>query len=63
VGDDPYRLKRLPANSLDDPALFRAKLEGGYDWLAPLQKTVKRVKRLGRSWPPKAAFESATACV
>jgi len=44
IGDDPYRLKRLPANSLDDPALFRAKLEGGYDWLALPQGMVKRFK-------------------
>lgn len=45
AGDDPYRLKRLPANSLDDPALFRAKLEGGYDWLAVPQAVFKRIKR------------------
>jgi peptidoglycan/xylan/chitin deacetylase (PgdA/CDA1 family) len=44
-GDDPYRLKRLPANSLDDPALFRAKLEGGYDWLAVPQAIIKKFKR------------------
>lgn len=43
-GDDPYRLKRLPANSLDDPALFRAKLEGGYDWLAVPQAFIKKLK-------------------
>jgi peptidoglycan/xylan/chitin deacetylase (PgdA/CDA1 family) len=43
-GDDPYRLKRLPANSLDDPALFRAKLEGGYDWLAAPQAFIKKLK-------------------
>jgi peptidoglycan/xylan/chitin deacetylase (PgdA/CDA1 family) len=43
-GDDPYRLKRLPANSLDDPALFRAKLEGGYDWLAAPQALIKKFK-------------------
>lgn len=44
TGDDPYRLKRLPANSLDDPALFRAKLEGGYDWLAVPQALIKKFK-------------------
>jgi peptidoglycan/xylan/chitin deacetylase (PgdA/CDA1 family) len=44
-GDDPYRLRRLPANSLDDPALFRAKLEGGYDWLAVPQALIKKFKR------------------
>ena len=30
---DPLFLPRLPANSWDDPSFFRAKLEGGYDWL------------------------------
>jgi peptidoglycan/xylan/chitin deacetylase (PgdA/CDA1 family) len=30
---DRFFLKRLPANCCDDRALFRAKLEGGYDWL------------------------------
>lgn len=29
----PYFLPRLPANSWDDDDLFRAKMEGGYDWL------------------------------
>jgi peptidoglycan/xylan/chitin deacetylase (PgdA/CDA1 family) len=28
-----FFLKRLPASSCDDRALFRAKLDGGYDWL------------------------------
>ena len=28
-----FFLPRLPVNSCDDPSLFRAKLEGGYDWL------------------------------
>jgi len=28
-----FFLPRLPVNSCDDPLLFRAKLEGGYDWL------------------------------
>jgi peptidoglycan/xylan/chitin deacetylase (PgdA/CDA1 family) len=45
-GDNVYRLKRLPMNSEDDVNLFRAKLEGGYDWLALPQAMVKRVKRL-----------------
>lgn len=49
LGDDPYRLKRLPVNSLDDPALFQAKLEGGYDWLAFPQVVIKHVKNRLRS--------------
>jgi peptidoglycan/xylan/chitin deacetylase (PgdA/CDA1 family) len=43
-GDNVYRLKRLPMNGEDDVNLFRAKLEGGYDWLALPQAMVKRVK-------------------
>jgi peptidoglycan/xylan/chitin deacetylase (PgdA/CDA1 family) len=45
AGDDPFRLKRLPANSMDDKKLFQAKLEGGYDWLAWPQAAFKKLKR------------------
>ena len=45
-GDDPCRLKRLPVNSFDDSALFQAKLEGGYDWLALPQRTFKALRPL-----------------
>ncbi|HLH52160.1 MAG TPA: polysaccharide deacetylase family protein, partial [Verrucomicrobiae bacterium] len=48
IGDDPYRMNRLPVNSLDDLSLFRAKLEGAYDWLAAPQTLVKRIKARGR---------------
>lgn len=44
--DDPFTLKRLPINSADDEALFRAKLAGAYDWLAWPQETFKTVKGL-----------------
>ncbi len=44
AGDDPYRLKRLPVNSADDETLLRAKLEGGYDWLARPQALAKELK-------------------
>jgi peptidoglycan/xylan/chitin deacetylase (PgdA/CDA1 family) len=46
LGDDPYALKRLPVNSLDDSAFFLAKLKGGYDWLAHAQAAVNTLKRL-----------------
>jgi peptidoglycan/xylan/chitin deacetylase (PgdA/CDA1 family) len=52
IGDDPYLLKRLPVNSLDDEDLLRAKLEGGYDWLAVPQSLAKKVKAL-RGFPKK----------
>lgn len=42
-GDDPFCIKRLPANSLDDECLFLAKLDGAYDWLARPQRTAKRL--------------------
>lgn len=35
--DDVFCLKRLPVNSLDEARFFRAKLEGGYDWLHSFQ--------------------------
>jgi peptidoglycan/xylan/chitin deacetylase (PgdA/CDA1 family) len=42
--DDCYFLRRLPMNSLDDIALFDAKLQGGYDWLHGLQFASKYVR-------------------
>jgi len=38
-----FFLRRLPINSCDDLPLFRAKLEGGYDWLHALQYASKFV--------------------
>lgn len=46
---DRFFLKRLPVNSWDDLALFRAKLEGGYDWLHVVQYLRKKFGRIGRS--------------
>jgi peptidoglycan/xylan/chitin deacetylase (PgdA/CDA1 family) len=43
---DPFRLRRLPANSLDDAPLFIAKLEGAYDWLSVPQSASKALKNL-----------------
>jgi peptidoglycan/xylan/chitin deacetylase (PgdA/CDA1 family) len=40
-GEDQYFLRRLPMNTLDDIALFSAKLRGGYDWLHGLQYSSK----------------------
>ena len=41
--DDRYALKRIPVNDGDDEALFRAKLEGNYDWLRLFQYAKRRV--------------------
>jgi peptidoglycan/xylan/chitin deacetylase (PgdA/CDA1 family) len=48
IDDDPFFLKRLPANSCDDKALFAAKLDGAYDWLRFVQRGSRLLKR-GRS--------------
>jgi peptidoglycan/xylan/chitin deacetylase (PgdA/CDA1 family) len=48
--DDPFYLKRLPANHGDDQALFAAKLNGAYDWLGPVQSVFRSLKKgRGRS--------------
>ena len=44
--DNRYFLKRLPMNDHDDLLFFKAKLEGGYDWLHAAQKMFKGAKRL-----------------
>jgi peptidoglycan/xylan/chitin deacetylase (PgdA/CDA1 family) len=44
--DNRYFLKRLPMNDHDDLPFFKAKLEGGYDWLHAFQKVLKKAKRL-----------------
>jgi peptidoglycan/xylan/chitin deacetylase (PgdA/CDA1 family) len=41
---DPLFMERLPMNSFDDTALFRAKLEGAYDWISKSQYLVKVAK-------------------
>jgi peptidoglycan/xylan/chitin deacetylase (PgdA/CDA1 family) len=41
---DKYFLSRIPLNSCDDASLFKAKLEGDYDWLRVPQELTKRVK-------------------
>jgi peptidoglycan/xylan/chitin deacetylase (PgdA/CDA1 family) len=43
-GDDVFVMKRLPVNSCDDRGLFRAKLEGGYDWLHKVQLASKMLR-------------------
>lgn len=51
AGDDLYRMKRLPANSCDDAALFAAKLAGDYDWLSVFQRGYRTFKRYGQKNP------------
>ncbi len=42
--EDRFCLKRLPANSWDDPTFFAAKLDGDYDWLGNVQYISKSLK-------------------
>ncbi len=42
--EDPYFLRRLPINSLDDSTFFSAKLQGGYDWLHKVQYATKQLR-------------------
>lgn len=44
IKDYIFFMKRLPVNSCDDPKLFKAKLEGGYDWLYFVQYSKKRLR-------------------
>jgi peptidoglycan/xylan/chitin deacetylase (PgdA/CDA1 family) len=43
-GSNRWFLPRLPISSGDDPRSFRAKLEGGYDWLHGPQYLYKSIK-------------------
>ncbi|HVB56380.1 MAG TPA: polysaccharide deacetylase family protein [Candidatus Acidoferrales bacterium] len=45
---DRFFLPRLPVNSSDDLTLFRAKLEGSYDWLHAAQYLTKAIKSIYR---------------
>lgn len=46
--DDAFFLKRIPINSCDNLPIFKAKLEGGYDWLHPFQLLAKKLKRISK---------------
>ncbi len=46
VGNGDFFLKRLPMNDWDDLALFRAKMEGAYDWMHTAQWLKKRLHRV-----------------
>jgi peptidoglycan/xylan/chitin deacetylase (PgdA/CDA1 family) len=43
-GNELFCLKRIPVNSEDDTCLFRAKLEGGYNWMHAVQYSAKAVR-------------------
>lgn len=45
AGSDQLFLKRLPVNSHDDIRLFKAKLDGAYDWLHGAQYVAKLLRR------------------
>ena len=45
IKDDTYFMRRIPINSGDDIPLFRAKLQGGYNWLHNPQYLYKILRR------------------
>ena len=57
---DRFLLPRLPVNSWDDIPLFRAKLEGHYDWLHAAQYLAKKVRRSARPRQTPAAVETSS---
>jgi peptidoglycan/xylan/chitin deacetylase (PgdA/CDA1 family) len=53
---DAFFLPRLPMNSSDDIGFFKAKIEGGYNWLHFVQSLVKKVRRfLPGTWRGRPA--------
>lgn len=42
AGDDLLTMKRLPINEFDDLSLFRAKLDGAYDWVR-IPQTLRKI--------------------
>jgi peptidoglycan/xylan/chitin deacetylase (PgdA/CDA1 family) len=54
---DRFLLPRLPVNSADDIPLFRAKLEGHYDWLHAAQYLAKTIRRSARPGQEPATIE------
>ena len=57
---DRFLLPRLPVNSSDDIPLFRAKLEGHYDWLHAAQYLAKTIRRSVRPRREPAAIEASS---
>ena len=46
--DAPLFMKRLPINDCDDLGLFKAKLDGAYDWVHTGQIAYKKLRAAGR---------------
>ena len=44
LGCNRFFLPRLPINTWDDPRLFQAKMEGGYDWMHIPQSAYKKAR-------------------
>jgi peptidoglycan/xylan/chitin deacetylase (PgdA/CDA1 family) len=49
---DLFFLNRIPINSFDDSALFRAKISGAYDWLYTCQYYIKIFKYFRKRFSP-----------
>jgi peptidoglycan/xylan/chitin deacetylase (PgdA/CDA1 family) len=61
LNSNVFCLPRLPVNSWDDPALLRAKLEGGYDWLHWPQWCFKSLQKIASGTQSPSGIESEKA--
>jgi peptidoglycan/xylan/chitin deacetylase (PgdA/CDA1 family) len=59
---DRLFLERLPINSFDDNALFRAKLAGAYDWVGNSQHLFKLIKSRLQPVPAALSYAPLTTC-
>jgi peptidoglycan/xylan/chitin deacetylase (PgdA/CDA1 family) len=58
---DRFFLPRIPVNTWDDVSLFRAKLDGAYDWLHAPQVITKFLKSFPRFHATKGDFQGEAA--
>ena len=55
---DRFFLPRLPVSSYDDQCLFRAKLEGGYNWVHAPQRLYKTLRKKSSRSPRQVPTEN-----
>jgi peptidoglycan/xylan/chitin deacetylase (PgdA/CDA1 family) len=61
AGERRFYLSRIPVNSMDDIPLFRAKLEGGYDWVHLVQLWSKKARFLAAGLAAGSKIEGGGA--
>jgi peptidoglycan/xylan/chitin deacetylase (PgdA/CDA1 family) len=61
--DVPLFLRRIPINGRDDSLLYRAKLEGAYDWMRIPQRLKKRINHAFMYGRTRQAFSGLADCL